>query len=471
MPDVRRFVLLTALACLAVAASAQTVTIEYLTGVMATDLSADGSVIVGNRQNTYEPFRWTEETGVQLLGRCSYEVLGVGAGGPKVSADGTRLSATILGADSTYATQGVWTLGEGWIETMPPAPADGGMMDLAYGSAWGLSGDGQTLVGLYWRPGQPGGLAHASAWTADGGLVDLGSGGGNSRANAASYDGSVIVGWDEDPGFGTWWPTVWRDGVRTVLAQPDAFCLANSVTDDGSIIGGVTYEESQRSRVGALWHWNGSSYDVQILGVLEGSTPGDYAQAIVNGITPDGSMCVGYNQYSFNPGDASGFIWTPEGGMVAVGDYLAGHGITVPADLLLTTIAGVSDDGSVMVGIGQYYTPPFDNVTFIIRATDLTDVPDAAAGLAVGAAYPNPFNPRTSIPVTLDRAAAVSVEIFDLAGRRVRTLHRGHLAAGDHVFAWHGVDDHGSAVPSGVYLARAGDGHGRTVARRLTLAK
>jgi uncharacterized membrane protein len=461
----------TALACLAAPVCAQTVTIEYLNGVMATDLSADGSVIVGNRQDTYEPFRWTEETGVEFLGRCSYEVLGVGAGGPKVSADGTRLSSTILGADSTYATQGVWTLGEGWTETMPPPPADGGIIDQSYGSGWGLSGNGQTLVGLYWRPGQPDGLAHASAWTADGGLVGLGSGGGNSRANAANYDGSVIVGWDEDPGFGTWWPTVWRDGVRTVLAQPDAFCLANSVTDDGSIIGGVTYEESQRSRVGALWHWNGSSYDVQILGVLEGSTPGDYAQAIVNGITPDGGMCVGYNQYSFNPGDASGFIWTPENGMVAVGDYLADHGIIVPADLYLTTITGVSDDGSVMVGIGQYYSPPFNNVTFIIRTTDPTGVPAAAAGLAVGAAYPNPFNPRTSIPVTLDRDAAVSVEIFDLAGRRVRTLHRGHLAAGDHVFAWHGVDDHGSAVPSGVYLARAGDGHGRTVARRLTLAK
>ena len=452
-------------------AGAQTVTVQYLEGVLATDLSADGSVIVGNQQGNYETFRWTQETGVELLGRSTFDVLGVGAGGPKVSADGTRVSATILGDDGTYATQGRWTLGQGWQETMPPAPADGGLFDQAYGSAWGLSGDGEALVGLYWRPGASDGLAHASIWTEAAGVVDLGSAGGNSRANACSEDGSVVVGWDENPNFGNWWPTVWRDGVRTVLAEPDAWCLANCVTDDGSIIGGVSYDTSLRSRAGALWRWNGSSYDEEIIGLLDGSFPGDYAQAIVNGITPDGSMCVGYNQFEFNPGNSAGFFWTPDGGMVNATDYLADNGITLPAGFILQTLSGVSDDASIMVGIGQYQTPPFANATVIIRTETTTEVPDRDGDLALGAAYPNPFNPQTQIPVTLARDGLVRLEVFDAAGRRVRTLHHGELAAGRHVFRWDGRDARGLSVSSGVYLARVEDGNGRATSRRMTLMK
>ena len=127
-------------------------------------------------------------------------VLGTGAGAPDVSADGTRISATILGDDGTYATQGVWTLGSGWQECMPPIPPDGGLLDNAYGSAWGISDDGSALVGLYWRPGNAEtGLAHASIWTENDGVVDLGSTIKNCRANDANLDGSVVVGWDEAP--------------------------------------------------------------------------------------------------------------------------------------------------------------------------------------------------------------------------------------------------------------------------------
>jgi len=437
-----RFGILALFVGLFCAADAQTVTVQYLEGVMATDLSADGSVVVGNKMGNYETFRWTQETGIELLGMSSVEVLGVGAGGPKVSADGTRISATILGADSTYVTQGRWTLGERWQETMPPAPADGQLMDNAWGSAWGISGDGETVVGLYWRDDYTTGGAHASAWTEETGVIDLGSGGGNCRANAASYDGSVIVGWDENPDFGTWWPTVWRDGVRTVLAQPDWFCTATAVNDDGTVIGGTTVDPETTSRTGALWRWNGSSYDEYIIGVLDGTFPGGYGQAIVT-----------------------------EDPMVNVNDYLADHDVTLPAGATVVTLSGVSDDGSVMVGITQESTPPYNNNTIIITIENPTAAPDLAGGLILGAAYPNPFNPQTSIPVTLARDDFVRLEVFDAAGRRVRTLHQGQLTAGTHDFRWNGRDSRGQSVPSGVYLARMSDGAGHRVSRQMTLMK
>jgi hypothetical protein len=70
-------------------------------------------------------------------------------------------------------------------------------------------------------------------------------------------------------------------------------------------------------------------------------------------------------------------------------------------------------------------------------------------------AAPNPFNPRTEIRFRLAEAGRVTVRVYDVAGRLVRTLAAGQpLAAGTHALLWQGHDDQGSAVASGVYLSR-----------------
>jgi len=79
--------------------------------------------------------------------------------------------------------------------------------------------------------------------------------------------------------------------------------------------------------------------------------------------------------------------------------------------------------------------------------------PMAAAG-RLRPASPNPFNPSTTLNFELDRAGGVELEVFDVAGRRVRTLARGGFPAGTHAVAWDGCDGEGSALPSGVYLVR-----------------
>ena len=69
-------------------------------------------------------------------------------------------------------------------------------------------------------------------------------------------------------------------------------------------------------------------------------------------------------------------------------------------------------------------------------------------------AYPNPFNPRATIAVTLARTSRVSLTVVDVAGRLVRELHKGELAAGEHVFTWNGSDRAGRALASGTYFFR-----------------
>ena len=85
---------------------------------------------------------------------------------------------------------------------------------------------------------------------------------------------------------------------------------------------------------------------------------------------------------------------------------------------------------------------------------DDTAVAEAPAAFRLGRNYPNPFNPTTVIPVSMDRGEPASLAIIDARGRRVRTLHSGLLVAGEHEFSWDGRDDGGAAVASGVYMAQ-----------------
>ncbi len=77
-------------------------------------------------------------------------------------------------------------------------------------------------------------------------------------------------------------------------------------------------------------------------------------------------------------------------------------------------------------------------------------VPDTIFDLG---AYPNPFNPRTVIRFQLPEAAAVSVGVFDIEGRRLRSLAEGQIfSAGISHLEWDGRDDGGHRAASGLYL-------------------
>ncbi len=85
-------------------------------------------------------------------------------------------------------------------------------------------------------------------------------------------------------------------------------------------------------------------------------------------------------------------------------------------------------------------------------------------------AYPNPFNPSTTIAFVVAGAGPVELAIYSLDGRRVTTLVDEALPAGEHRRTWLGRDDRGRTVASGVYLARLVTGQSHH-AIRLTLVK
>ena len=96
---------------------------------------------------------------------------------------------------------------------------------------------------------------------------------------------------------------------------------------------------------------------------------------------------------------------------------------------------------------------------FIVYDAALPNVGVPAAGgaraLALGAPRPNPARGAVSFTLELPRAGDALVEVLDVGGRRVRTLHSGAAPAGPMALAWDGTGERGRAAPSGLYFIRA----------------
>jgi hypothetical protein len=151
------------------------------------------------------------------------------------------------------------------------------------------------------------------------------------------------------------------------------------------------------------------------------------------------------------------------------------------ATVLSSTIAGMSyavtgrPQGSYWYSVrgrdaeGDWGYPSANQEVTVDPAT-LVQLPGAPGELSLSAAVPNPFRGATAIRFALPTPGDHSLVIFDVAGRRVRSLSSGAAEAGPHVVRWEGRDDEGRFVPSGVYFYRLRTGAGelreRVVIRR-----
>ena len=68
--------------------------------------------------------------------------------------------------------------------------------------------------------------------------------------------------------------------------------------------------------------------------------------------------------------------------------------------------------------------------------------------------FPNPFNRATTIDYAMPAAKHLTIEVFDISGRLVKTLSSGFVKAGYYKMSWSGEDNKGRQVSSGVYFIR-----------------
>ena len=102
--------------------------------------------------------------------------------------------------------------------------------------------------------------------------------------------------------------------------------------------------------------------------------------------------------------------------------------------------------GNLLVGGKGVYR--LDNVTSV-----KIDKPFFPTLLRLFPNYPNPFNASTKNIFEIPNTSDVSLEIYDILGRKIRTLFVGERYSGIHTAEWNGTDENGKVVSSGVYLA------------------
>jgi hypothetical protein len=122
------------------------------------------------------------------------------------------------------------------------------------------------------------------------------------------------------------------------------------------------------------------------------------------------------------------------------------------------SVRQIPGGGYIVTGWAEPYGPDYDYV-WLLRLeadTDIDNRPDNSIieRFAIAQNYPNPFNAQTAINYDLPEASNVTINIYDILGRRVETLIQGKQPAGYHQIAWDAT-----CQSSGLYFYRiqAGD--------------
>jgi hypothetical protein len=154
------------------------------------------------------------------------------------------------------------------------------------------------------------------------------------------------------------------------------------------------------------------------------------------------------------------------------------------------TVYGSNTNSFAAATLVDYTVTPAMNVAalpysyYFVTATDhscnegnpanagtLTGVGGTPASYVLSlSAYPNPFNPETTIRYTLPSRGRVTIDVFDAHGAHVVTLVNEEKDGGAYTATWTGRDDRGTATGSGVYFARLTSPAG-TRSYKLTLLK
>jgi probable HAF family extracellular repeat protein len=341
---------------------------QFVQGCLITNMSADGSVAVGNYGggSNADGFRWTAAGGVELIGVQGTFV------NPLISRDGKTIVGTIPDSSGNM-NAAIWQAGRTWKILAPfqgSVPSE--TQTISYAS--GVSADGSVIVGGAYISATK---VVAFRWDAVNGMVNLGTFDEGANSDSVAYgvsaDGRTVIGWDYKQGFSPAGPggialngrrgAIWWDGKERLLHPLGWAGEAWATNDTGSIIVGQ-FDPSNTDNVlegASTYQWTAWDGNFEDLGTAPAVNPsGRISQPYA--MSDDGTV-VGGDSGPVNSKFA--MIWTEAMGMVAVTDYLKMNGVTdyQSWDGLTKTVY-ISPDGSLMVGYG--YKPYPSLSTWIV---------------------------------------------------------------------------------------------------------
>jgi probable HAF family extracellular repeat protein len=305
-------------------------------------VSADGTVIVGygmNGSSQAEAFSWTVGGGMTGLGFLPAGTMSVAEA---VSANG----AIIVGSTNTQA----FRLTEGGMTGL-------GVLSGTRSYAQGISSDGSVVAG------SSGTTLQAFRWTSGGGMTGLGflPGGSDSQAWGLSGDGTTVVGYGSSSSSGAEafrWTA--GGGMQGLGFLGGSNSYARGVSADGSVIVGSSSTASLQDRA---FRWTASGGMVA-LGTI---SAGEINQATA--VSADGSVIVGTANYA---GVDSAFLWTEGTGMVSLATWLTAEGVDL-SEWQLRSAISISADGSTIVGSGLHGGT---YEAFMVSGLSLTAIPE-----------------------------------------------------------------------------------------------
>ena len=311
-----------------------------------TNISGDGSTMVGQTGGGW--FYWTAATGPVVIG-------GVVTGTAGISDDGMKIGASAQGPANSWWSPGktemavydrntsAWTTygGHGYYSGTTTS------------NAWGMSGDGNKVVGqAYYNTTAQGGTAARVNPTVSGAAggppVNLDPNTvNNGRVTASNFDGTVVGGYDR----GTVPGAIWANGVKT-----DMITTYNGISGTWC---GMVMDISQDGR----WVLGSGSGDTEGRGYIYDRTTGTYRfnpvawtneTVTMHSISADGRFAYGRSlRIGGNPFvDAHLFVWdTTNDNMMSLTDLAAMNGISF-GNLAPTLPGGMSADGKTFTGMG-----------------------------------------------------------------------------------------------------------------------
>jgi uncharacterized membrane protein len=343
-------------------------------------------------------YKWDSVNGLVQIGTISNGY--PAAGRTLITSDGSKIASSVTNAGTNFNEISTYNVGSSiWTNLGGLVPTG---WDGSVSSTWGMSPNGNTIVGLGWINA---GTAHAVKWTAQTGMTDLGSmiANSSSRANAVNADGSVIVGWqDQADGFRT--GARWVNGIESFITNinGDFVGEAGDVSADGNTIIGLDTPEP--------YVWNSTTG----LTYITHPNSSAFFRGGATGISADGSKVIGFfRPFPGPPMTGEGFFWTASGGRVNLNDYATGLGVNTQGVTMSLPLA-ISQDGNKIAGVGMNSSNQI--VAFYLDLTGYLSTDDMIKIKDNVSIYPNPVKDIIYIKTTgkIDRA-----DVYNKVGQRV----------------------------------------------------